>query len=169
MFNRFKYIFLYKAFFYFFISINLVGYSQNDTIYLADTIISSVRIINKDNNQLNYFYLDSTSKITSSIPVEKVQRIVYEDEKIEVFCDLISKKKFLSTEETIMVNYGTRDSLWIDKKIYTLINKDLKRYNSIIDALNYMGSEGWKTINTYSSSQNSYTIEHYILKKEIKK
>tara|TARA_Y100001968_G_scaffold46040_1_gene36153 strand:+ start:992 stop:1402 length:411 start_codon:yes stop_codon:yes gene_type:complete len=136
---------------------------------LSDTIISSVRIIQQDENKLNYFYFDSIKKITSSIPVEEVQRIVYEDEKIEVFCDLIAKTKFLGTEQKIMINYGNRDSLWIDKKIYTLMAKDLKKYNSIIDALNYMGSEGWKTINTYSSSQNSYTIQHYILKKEIKK
>ena len=159
----------YRFFISFCISINFIGYTQNDTIYLSDTIISSVRIIQEDENNLNYFYFDSIKKITSSIPVEEVQRIVYEDEKIEVFCDLIAKTKFLGTEQKIMINYGNRDSLWIDKKIYTLMSKDLKKYNSIIDALNYMGSEGWKTINTYSSSQNSYTIEHYILKKEIKK
>tara|TARA_B100001250_G_scaffold133954_1_gene114529 strand:- start:12243 stop:12740 length:498 start_codon:yes stop_codon:yes gene_type:complete len=159
----------YRFFFSFCISLNFIGYTQNDTIYLSDTIISSVRIVQQDENKLNYFYFDSIKKITSSIPVEEVQRIVYEDEKIEVFCDLIAKTKFLGTEQKIMINYGNRDSLWIDKKIYTLMSKDLKKYNSIIDALNYMGSEGWKTINTYSSSQNSYTIEHYILKKEIKK
>ena len=144
-------------------------YAQNDTIYLADTIISSIRILNQNENTLNYFYIDSVEKRTSSIPLGQIEKIIYEDKKIEVFCDLISKKKFLGTEETIMINYGNRDSLWIDKKIYTLMSKDLKKYNSIIDALNYMGSEGWKTINTYSSSQNSYTIEHYILKKEITK
>ena len=169
MFHKSQYIFLYRVVFHFIVSINLIGYSQNDTIYLSDTIISSVRIMNQDKNKLNYFYLDSIKKMTSSIPIEQVKRIVYEDEKIEVFCDLISTKKFLGTEEKIRINYGNRDSLWIDEKIYTLMSKDLKRYNSIIDALNYMGNEGWKIINTYSSSQSSYTIEHYILKKEIKK
>ena len=149
--------------------ITIDTYAQNDTIYLADTIISSIRIMNQNENTLNYFYIDSAEKMRSSIPIAQIEKIIYEDKKIEVFCDLISKKKFLGREETIMINYGNRDSLWIDKKIYTLMSKDLKKYNSIIDALNYMGSEGWKTINTYSSSQNSYTIEHYILKKEITK
>ena len=147
----------------------LKTYSQNDTIYLSDTIISSVRIMNHDENNLNYFSLDNNNKKISSVSLELIQSVVYENNKIEVFCDLISKKKFLGTEQKITINYGNRDSLWIDKKIYTLMSKELKKYNSIIDALNYMGSEGWKTINTYSSSQNSYTIEHYILKKEIKK
>ena len=149
--------------------LSTIVYSQRDTIYLADTIISSVRVVNKDINDLNYFYFDTLKKVKSSVPVELIQRIVYEDKNIEVFCDLISTKKFLSTEENIIINYGKRDSLWIDEKIYTLMSKDIKKYNSIIDALNYMGNEGWKIVNTYSSSQNSYTIDHYILKKEIKK
>ena len=167
MFHKSKYGFFNTALIYLLTSIIFGGYAQNDTIYLADTIISSVRVINQDEHRLQYFYLDSIKKYTSSIPLEKIERVVYEDKKIEVFCDLISKKKFLGTEETIIINYGNRDSLWIDEKIYTLMSKDIKKYNSIIDALNYMGNEGWKTINTYSTSQNSYTIEHYVLKKEI--
>ncbi len=167
MLHKLKYGFFNVALSYLLISMTFGGYAQNDTIYLSDTIISSVRVINQDEYRLHYFYFDSIKKITSSIPLEKIDRIVYEDKKIEVFCDLISKKKFLGTEEIIMINYGNRDGLWIDKKIYTLMSKDIKKYNSILDALNYMGNEGWKTINTYSSSQDSYTIEHYVLKKEI--
>ena len=145
-------------------------YSQNDTIYAVDTIISSVRVINQNENKLNYFYLDTNNnKHTRDIPLEKVNRIVYENKTIEVFCDLVSKKKFLNTQEIISVNYGTRDSLWIDPKIYTLTASEIKEYGYIVDALNYMGNEGWKIVNTYSTSDNSYIVEHYILKKEIKK
>ncbi len=53
--------------------------------------------------------------------------------------------------------------------MFSIMPSDLKKYNSVIDALNYMGSEGWKEISSYSSSQNSYIVKHYILKKEIKK
>ena len=145
-------------------------HSQNDTLFAKDTIISSVRIMNHDDAVLRYFYLDSTNnKKTETIALEKVNRISFENKTIEVFCDLITKKKFLGTKETISVNYGNRDSLWLDPKIYTLVAKELKEYNSIIDALNYMGHEGWKTLSSYSTSHNSYIVEHYILKKEIKK
>jgi hypothetical protein len=146
-----------------------IAYTQNDTIYLLDSIISSVRIINQNEENLNYFYLDSFTKNVSSVSLDKVEKIIFENDKIEVFCDLISKKKFLGIDESISINYGNRDSLWIDHKIYTLMSNDLKKFNSIIDALNYMGNEGWKAINSYSTSENSYTIEHYILKKEITK
>ncbi len=143
--------------------------AQNDTIYLRDTIISSVRIMHENNNQLIYFYIDSNKKKTERVPLEKVERAVYENKKIEVYCDLISRKKFLGTEESITIDYGNRDSLWMDDTLYTLYSKDLKKYSSIIDALNYMGSEGWETIGSYSTSHSSYLVEHYILKKKITK
>ena len=145
-------------------------FGQNDTIFSVDTIISSVRVINQMENQLRYFYLDSNNKKqNASISLDKINRISYEDNTIEVFCDLVSSKKFLSLQQKISINYGNRDSLWLDPKIYSLISSEIKNYNSIIDALNYMGNEGWKIINSYSASDNSYIVEHYILKKEIKK
>ena len=141
--------------------------AQNDTIYTSDTIISSVRIMNQDDISLRYFYLDSNKKKTKTLPLEKINKVIYENNTIEVFCDLVSTKKFLGTKETITINYGNRDSLWNTDEIYTLISNELKKYNSSIDALNYMGNEGWKTISSYSTSYNSYIVEHFILKKEI--
>ena len=143
--------------------------AQSDTLHTADTIISSVRIMNQDENFLRYFYLDSTGKQTKTISLEKIKKVIYENDKIEVFCDLVSTKKFLGRTHSITINYGNRDSLWLDQKIQSLTETELKKYNSIIDALNYMGNEGWKTISSYSTSYNSYIVEHYILKKEIKK
>ena len=145
------------------------GYSQHDTIFLSDTTFKIGKVISQDEYNVRYIYMDSSKKVINSISLDDIRTIVYNDKKIDVFCDLMSRKKFLAMEEVITINYGDRDSLWIDKKIYTLISKELKKYNSIIDALNYMGSEGWQTLRSYSASHNSYTIEHYILKKEITK
>ena len=115
-----------------------------------------------------FFYLDSINKKYSSITTKDIDRIVYENDKIDIFCDLVSTRKFLGTDEIITVNYGSRDSIWKNEKCFQLCPSDLKKYNSVIDALNYMGSEGWKEISSHSSSQNSYIVKHYILK-EIKK
>ena len=143
--------------------------AQNDTIFALDTIIPSVRIIEEKNEKVLFFYLDSINKRYSSIATKDIDRIVYENNKIEIFCDLVSTRKFLGTDEIITVNYGSRDSIWKNEKMFSIMPSDLKKYNSVIDALNYMGSEGWKEISSYSSSQNSYIVKHYILKKEIKK
>ena len=142
-------------------------YAQNDTIILSDTLLNSVKILHVDDFNVNYLSIDSNKKELKIISLDSVKGVLYANKKIEVFCDLMSRKKFLGTEEIITINYGDRDSLWIDKKIYTSISTQLKKYNSIVDALNYMGDSGWKTLRSYSTSHNSYTVEHYILKKEI--
>ena len=145
------------------------SFSQHDTIYTRDTTIVNVRIINHTDQSLNYYSLIEGKKKIMMIPLESVKKTAFENQHIEVFCDLMSTKKFLSTEALITINYGSRDSLWLDDKIYTLLKSDLKKYNSLIDALNYMGNEGWQTISSYSTSNNSYIVEHYILKKRLTK
>ena len=143
--------------------------AQSDTIFTSDTTLSSVRIIDVSDNLLKYFYIDSNIKKQSTVLLKDVDKISYENKNIEIFCDLISTRKFLGTKENISINYGNRDSLWTSDKMFTLIPSDLKKYNSVIDALNYMASEGWKEISSYSTSNNSYIVKHYVLKKEIKK
>jgi len=149
----------------FFLLLNTLFYAQNDTIVLLDTILSSVKVISVDD--FNIEYVDSYKKKIDRIALEQVKGVIYEHQKIEIFCDLMSSKKFLGTEEILTINYGDRDSLWLDKSMYNKISKQIKKYNSIIDALNYMGSEGWETLRSYSTSHNSYTVEHYVLKKEV--
>lgn len=149
----------------FFLLLNTLFYAQNDTIVLLDTILSSVKVISVDD--FNIEYVDSHQKKIDRIALEQVKGVIYEHQKIEIFCDLMSSKKFLGTEEILTINYGDRDSLWLDKSMYNKISKQIKKYNSIIDALNYMGSEGWETLRSYSTSHNSYTVEHYVLKKEV--
>ena len=149
----------------FFLLLNTLFYAQNDTIVLLDTILSSVKVISVDD--FNIEYVDSHQKKIDRISLEQVKGVIYEHQKIEIFCDLMSSKKFLGTEEILTINYGDRDSLWLDKSMYNKISKQIKKYNSIIDALNYMGSEGWETLRSYSTSHNSYTVEHYVLKKEV--
>ena len=50
--------------------------AQSDTIYTTDTIISSIRIMNQDENFLRYFYLDSTGKQTKTISLEKIKKML---------------------------------------------------------------------------------------------
>ena len=99
--------------------------AQNDTIFATDTIISSVRIIEEKNEKF-FFYLDSINKKYSSIATKDIDRIVYENDKIDIFCDLVSTRKFLGTDEIITVNYGSRDSIWKNEKMFSIMPSDLK-------------------------------------------
>ncbi len=46
-------------------------------------------------------------------------------------------------------------------------NGKLKKFNTVIDALNFLGKEGWKLVNAFPVfSSSSSTVYHYVLKKD---
>ena len=43
---------------------------------------------------------------------------------------------------------------------------NIRKFNTIIDALNFMGKQGWIFINTYPVESGGMVIYHYAFKKE---
>ena len=72
--------------------------AQSDTIFTNDTTIFSIRIMNQFEDNLKYSYIKDGVKNFDNISLEKVRKISFEDKKIEVFCDLMTTKKFLSND-----------------------------------------------------------------------
>jgi hypothetical protein len=42
-------------------------------------------------------------------------------------------------------------------------------FNSVVDALNYMNSQGWEFINAYTITVSNQNVYHYLMKRKIKK
>jgi hypothetical protein len=84
--------------------------------------------------------------------------------KIEQYCEVIATPRLLSSKVTLEVSYGEEKSCWRDTR---LTNDDgkLKKFNTIIDALNYMGKEGWVFVNAYPVKTGDVEIYHYGFKK----
>lgn len=76
-----------------------------------------------------------------------------------IFCEIYSIS-FMSS--TIYVKMDTGD-----KKDKIIQDKDTgkdKRFNTLIDALNYMSNDGWEFVQAYSKA-TPYESIHYLLKK----
>jgi hypothetical protein len=84
--------------------------------------------------------------------------------KIEQYCQLISTPRLFSNKVTIEIDFGEEKSFWADDRLRTYDGK-VKKFNTIIDALNYMGKEGWVFINAYPVRNGSSDIYHYGFKK----
>jgi hypothetical protein len=84
--------------------------------------------------------------------------------KIEQYCQVIASPRLFSNKVTIDIDYGEEKSFWIDSRLRAYDGK-LKKFNSIIDALNFMGKEGWVFINAYPVVIGNTTIYHYGFKK----
>ena len=61
--------------------------------------------------------------------------------RIEQYCQIIATPRFLSNKVTIDIDFGEEKSSWRDTPLKTY-DGTLKKFNTIIDALNFYGQRG---------------------------
>jgi hypothetical protein len=88
--------------------------------------------------------------------------------KVEQYCQVIATPRLLSNKVTIDIDFGEEKNFWRDTRLKTDAGK-LKKFNTVIDALNYMGSEGWIFINAYPVRMGETEIYHFAFKKQFSK
>jgi hypothetical protein len=84
--------------------------------------------------------------------------------KIEQFCQVIAVPRFLSNKVTIDIDFGDEKKFFNDSRLRTYEGK-VKKFNTIIDAMNFMGREGWSFINAYPVRNGDTEIFHFAFKK----
>jgi hypothetical protein len=91
-------------------------------------------------------------------------------QKLEQYCEMTAQNKLFSRKVTIDVDHG-EERKWISFKD-TRVKDDLgkvKSFNSVVDALNFLGRSGWKLVNAFLVTEGSINVYHYILKREFDK
>lgn len=89
-------------------------------------------------------------------------------QKIEQFSEMTAQPKLFSRKVTID---NGEERKWISFKD-TRVKDDfgkVKSFNSIVDALNFLGRSGWKLVNAFLVTEGSQLVYHYVLKKEFDK
>lgn len=84
--------------------------------------------------------------------------------KIEQYCQVIATPRLLSNKVTISIDFGEEKGIWSDNRIKNIDGK-IKKFNTVIDALNFMGREGWSFINAFPVINGTSTIYHFAFKK----
>ena len=85
--------------------------------------------------------------------------------KVEQYCQLIATPRLFSNKVTVDIDFGEEKSIWNDERLKTYDGR-IRKFNTIIDALNFMGKQGWIFINTYPVQTGGTIIYHYAFKKE---
>ena len=89
--------------------------------------------------------------------------------KVEQYCEVVATGRLLSNKVTIDIDFGEERSMWKDNRLKD-DNGKLKKFNTIIDAINYLGKDGWKLVNAFPVTTTSgQMIYHYVFKKEFSK
>lgn len=85
----------------------------------------------------------------------------------ETYCMIMGTRMLLSNKVTITIDYGQAQKLFSDARIKDETG-NVEKFNSMIDALNYMNEKGWVFVNAYPITTSNSLVYHYILKKEVK-
>jgi hypothetical protein len=91
-----------------------------------------------------------------------------------VYCEIVGNESLLDSELKVDIDYGQNVSFWNQDRRLKDENGESIKFNSMVDALNYMGAFGWEFVQayvittTYSGGQYKNVI-HWILKRELQK
>lgn len=82
-----------------------------------------------------------------------------------VFSQIVGTSKFLSRKITIEIDFGQKMKFFADNRLKDEKTGRPKVFNSMIDALNYMGSKGWEFAQAYVINTENQNVYHYLMKK----
>ncbi|TSD66320.1 hypothetical protein FFF34_002650 [Inquilinus sp. KBS0705] len=84
--------------------------------------------------------------------------------KVEQYCQIIATPKFLSNKVSIDIDFGEEKSYWRDTRLKNY-SGNVRKFNTIIDALNFMGRDGWIFINAFPVTGGNTVIYHFAFRK----
>ncbi len=83
-----------------------------------------------------------------------------------VYCEMVGTQKFLSSKVTIVLDFGEVKNIWKDNRVKDEVTGKAQSFNSMIDALNYMGEQGWEFAQAYVVNAGQQNVYHWLLKKK---
>lgn len=88
--------------------------------------------------------------------------------KRKVYCELIGSQKLLSLKVNVTVDFGQLQKLGSD---HSLVDEETGKkltFNSMVDAMNYMGTLGWEFETAYIVTAGSGTyVYHWLMSKYV--
>src|SRR5574343_170433 len=81
------------------------------------------------------------------------------------YCLVKVYPKFMSAKVNIELDFGDKKGIFEDKRLRNPDNS-IRKFNTGIDALNFMDSEGWEFVNSYAVTIGTNETQiHYLLRK----
>lgn len=90
------------------------------------------------------------------------------------YCEIVGTSNLAGTKVKIEIDFGQAQKFWTKHSDNFLVDTDGKeiKFNSMVDALNYMARFGWRFEQAYviteSSSMSKSNVYHYLLSREIR-
>ena len=88
----------------------------------------------------------------------------------KVYCEILGKQQFLSKKVQVQVDFGQKTNLFADNPLVDEKGNVIE-FNSMVDALNYMGTMGWEFEQAYAVTavwgSTTLIVYHWLLSKYV--
>ncbi|WP_326982717.1 hypothetical protein VUJ46_21595 [Chryseobacterium sp. MYb264] len=81
-----------------------------------------------------------------------------------VYAEIVGESRFLSNKVTISIDYGQATSFFENNKVKNEDGSN-KKFNSMVDAMNYMGALGWEFQQAYVVTIGQQNVYHWLMRK----
>ncbi len=89
--------------------------------------------------------------------------------KVEQYCEVtVESRSSFSSKVVIKVDYGQERNTWKNNWLKDDAG-NLQKFNSPVDAINYISRKGWKLVNAVVIGQGAESVHYYVFKKEFNK
>lgn len=94
------------------------------------------------------------------------------DNESYMYCQIVGTAKLLSNKVNVEIDFGQAKGFWSDNRLRGEDGKPMT-FNSMVDAMNWMGADGWEFMQAYvittGSGMGGQNVYHWLLKKNIDK
>jgi hypothetical protein len=101
-----------------------------------------------------------------------ISRAQADTSRIEQYCELIAQGRLFSNKITIDIDFGEGRSFFRlkDTRVKDEITGKVKKFKSTVDALNYLGAQGWILVNAFPVTESgglggAQNVYHFFFKK----
>ena len=85
-----------------------------------------------------------------------------------MYAELLGTHKILSTKVNVSVDYG-QSRKWFSNNFITDSEGKIESFNSMVDAMNYMGERDWEFVQAYVVTVGNQNVYHWLLKRACRK
>lgn len=80
-----------------------------------------------------------------------------------IYCEIVGTQRFMSNKVTVELDYGQAKRFGDKQRLRGEDGKPVI-FNSMVDAMNWMGSKGWEFCQAYVVTYQSQNVYHWLLK-----
>lgn len=86
-----------------------------------------------------------------------------------IYSEIVGTSQLFSSKVSVQIDFGQKKNFWVSNNFLRDEKGNVIKFNSMVDAMNYMGTLGWEFAQAYAITVSNQNVYHFLLKKKASK